>query len=358
MIEVIDEGTVYRSDGYHAFHPSLVCLDSMHWVVSHDIGSTVDALDYHTHIMQTRDGGRHWVETGRILPARPDCTHTIRVRRMSDGRLTGFGKMEERSGYPLRCNRDTLGQVPMRLFWVESRDCGGTWSAPNWIEPALAGPTWELCHSLIELPGGDWGAPVATWRDWRGDLPNGQQSGILISHDYGQTWPDYRRTFDGRDNGRIHWEQSVVTLSDGVMLATAWVFDPCKGDTLPSAYVTSEDGGMTWSVPLATGFHAQTCKLLALPERRLLAAYRRHDERGLWLELAEAAPGLWRRVQRFPLWTGGDSGMETGQNAAEELGALKFGYPSMAQLDDGSVVVVYWRNEGERSVIRWLRIAL
>lgn len=189
------------------------------------------------------------------------------------------------------------------------------------------------------------GRAGATWRDWEGRLPNGEQSLILISQDQGHSWTEFVRTFDGRRSGLIHWEQSVVILEDGTVAVVAWVFDPVTGKTLPNVFTTSSDGGRSFAEPAETGFFAQTCKLLALDGNRIAAAYRRHDQPGLWMEIASMEKGVWKRLNRFPLWVGGQQGALDGVGAAQQLHALEFGFPSMARLAADRILIVFWCRE-------------
>jgi hypothetical protein len=347
------------SDLRNAYHPSLNVISENEWLVTHDLGTSTESLDYHTQAIRTLDAGRTWSVEGAVLakPDSPPTTHTLRTRRLRDGRVLGFGKWENRQGYEAhRSNRETLGQVPMRLFWIESRDAGRSWSAPRWIEPPLVGPTWELCHPIIELPEGSWAAPVATWRGWNGELPNGEVSGLLVSSDGGASWPRFVPTFDGRATGVIHWEQSVVVRRDGTLLATAWAYDPRSRETRSSVYVTSSDGGRRFAAPLPTGFLAQTCKIAELASGKIVAAYRRHDRPGLWVEIASVDAAGWHTERRGLLWGVTSSGMEGRTSTSEELNRLRFGYPSLASLSDGTVLVAFWGSEGERNAIHWIRL--
>jgi hypothetical protein len=345
-------------DARNAYHPSLTVLSDREWFASFDLGTSTETLDYHTRGLRTLDGGATWKDEGPLLvkPEGAPTTHTLRTRRLEGQRLLGFGKWENRQGYEAhRSNRETLGQVPMKLFWFESLDGGRKWSAPHWIEPPLVGPTWELCHAIIRLPDGSWAAPVATWRGWNGELPNGELTGMLVSSDAGATWPRFAMTFDGRKSGCIHWEQCVIVRRDQSLVATAWVYDPKTRETRPSAYVVSSDGGKTFSPPMPTGFHAQTCKIVELDSGRLLAAYRRHDRPGLWVEVASVDAGGWRTERRGLLWGGAESGMAGRASASEELNALRFGFPTLASLANGDVLIVFWGTHGKQTAIHWRR---
>ncbi|MSU64818.1 MAG: exo-alpha-sialidase [Opitutus sp.] len=345
-------------DQRNAYHPSLTVLSEREWFVSFDLGTSTETLDYHTRGVRTLDGGQTWTDEGPLVvkPAGPPTTHTIRTRRLGGQRLLGFGKWEDRLGYEThRSNRETLGQVPMKLFWIESLDGGRKWSVPHWIEPPLVGPTWELCHAIIQLPDGNWAAPVATWRDWSGASPNSEQSGLLMSADGGATWPRFVSTFDGRKTGYIHWEQSVTVRRDRSLLATAWVYDPKSRETKSSVFVVSGDGGKTFGPPTPTGFLAQTCKVIELESGKMVAAYRRHDRPGLWVELAAVDASGWRTERRGLLWGGAESGMAGKASTAEELNTLRFGFPSLAALDNGHVLLAFWGTHGKQTAIHWVR---
>jgi len=346
------------ADRFNAYHPSLSVLSETEWLVTHDLGTSTETLDYHTRGLRTTDAGATWVSEGPLVkkPVTLPTTHTIRTRGVGGRRVVGFGKWEDRRGYETqRSNRETMGQVPMKLFWIDSNDGGRRWSAPRWIVPPLVGPTWELCHHIVALPDGHWAAPVSTWRGWNGELPNGEMTGLLISQDGGETWPDFVLSFDGREHGFIHWEQSLAVRRDGSLVATAWVYDPAKKETRPSVYTTSLDGGRTFAAPRPTGFLAQTCKIIELRSGRILAIYRRHDRPGLWAEVARVDATGWHSERRGLLWGGAPSGMSGRASASEELNSLRFGYPSFAELPDGQVALVFWGTFGERTAIHWLR---
>lgn len=355
------EGIAFRAeapDTRNAYHPSVNVLSPTEWLVSFDLGTSTESLDYHTRRTRTVDGGKTWQDEGPLVtkPAGEVTTHTIRTRRLDGTRILGFGKWEARLGYETqRSNRATLGQVPMKLFWIDSRDGGRTWSAPRWIEPPLVGPTWELCHPIIELADQSWAAPVATWRGWNGELPNGEVTGLLVSSDEGKTWPQFSVTFDGKATGYIHWEQSLIVRRDQSLIATAWVYDPKTKETKPSAYVVRPPRATEFGAPRPTGFLAQTCKIIELPSGKILAAYRRHDRPGLWLEVASADEHGWKTEQRGLLWGGAQSGMAGKASTSEELNALRFGYPSMALLGNGRVLIVFWGTASTQTSIHWIQ---
>lgn len=344
-------------DARNAYHPSLTALSDREWFVSFDLGTSTETLDYHTRGLRTLDGGATWQDEGPLLvkPEGAPTTHTLRTRRLEGQRLLGFGKWENRQGYEThRSNRETLGQVPMKLFWFESLDGGRKWSTPHWIDPPLVGPTWELCHAIIRLPDGSWAAPVATWRGWNGELPNGELTGMLVSPDGGATWPRLVMTFDGRKSGCIHWEQCVIVRRDKSLVATAWVYDPKTRETRPSAYVVSRRR-KDFQPADAHGISRADVQDRRIGVRPSVGGLSPARSSGALGGSGVGRRGGWRTERRGLLWGAAESGMAGRASASEELNALRFGFPSLATLANGDVLLVFWGTHGKQTAIHWRR---
>jgi hypothetical protein len=365
-IKVIDTGIVYRNQkphlrAIHAMHPTVSAFPDGEIVSTYDLGQGPESLDYRTELSRSRDGGKTWTDQGPLIatpPGRPS-THSIRTSLLTDGRMIGLGALMYRDDLEEGLlNRANLGYVPTDMFLVESRDRGNTWSAPRIFNPPFYSPAWELCHPIREMKNGDLFVPISTWRGWDGELPCGEQAGIFISTDRGKTWPVWGRTFDGRKNGHIHWEQGAVQLADERILSTTWDYNPKTGKNHPSIYTISADNGRTFATPKPTGYLAQTCKLHHLGDNLVIAAYRRCDQPGLWGNLVRIEGDRWINLSTQPLWQGAASGMAGVGNRSDELSGLKFGFPQMATLPDGVVILVFWCQEDAITNIRWIRLAV
>ena len=309
-------------------------------------------------VARSIDGGTAWsLERPLVAEPPPSTTHTIRTTRVSDGTLVGLGGLHRRKDTQEGLvNRSTFGFVPVDLFLVRSYDAGVSWTVPHLIDLPLLGSSWEICHPIVELSTGRWLAPTATWRNWDGYNPAGERAIVLTSDDGGKTWPAYGCSFDGRETGHSHLEQSVVQLHDDRILSVSWVLAANNGKTFPSEYSLSSDHGETFGGPALTGFHAQTCKVIQLVDGRLLCAYRRDDKPGLWASLAKLEREKWINLEEAPLWLGADSGMIGQASTAEELSALRFGYPSMRQLPNGTILLLFWCQEKCKTIIRWIKV--
>jgi hypothetical protein len=363
MIECIAGGLVYRNPkphlrAVHAFHPTIVRLHSGEFVAGFDLGQAMESFDYRTYVCRSNDDCRSWSEPAPLLggPLGPGTTHTIRISRLADGTLLGFGAQFHRSDPEQGLvNRENLGYVPVDLVLTSSANGGRDWSKAAIIDPPLVGPAFETCHAIRELSDGRLLAPTSTWKRWDGTAPDGMNAVALVSHDRGRTWPEYLKVMSGYHEGIIYWEQSLIELPNHRLLAVAWAFHEETGKSLPNRYAISNDG-KSFSAPRLTGFHGQTAKIVSLGGDRVLTLYRREDKPGLWANLCRIAGDEWINMAEHRVWHGAPSGMSGQAPAGDELSALRFGFPSMTLLPDGDVLAVFWCYEDCVSGIRWVRL--
>jgi len=337
----------------------LSLLDNNELLASFDIGEAVESFDYHTVVARSIDCGSSWTLEGPLLrEVPPSTTHSVRTSRRADGSVIGFGGFYRRTPEADLVNRQTFGLVPVDLFTVGSNDGGRTWTTPKMIEAPLIGPSWEICHSIVDIGNGRWLAPTSTWRGWDGKDYPGDRAVVLISDDQGKSWSKFGTTFDGRKTELSYLEQSVIGLNVEVVLAVAWVYDIDSGSTRPSVYAISRDGGETFTEPQVTGFESQTCKVLRLFDGRLLCVHRSNDRVGLWATLASLENDSWINLAEAPLWQDAGSGMKGKGNSADELSDLKFGHPTLRQIADNEVLILFWCQEQCLTNIRWIKLRL
>jgi hypothetical protein len=359
-----DSGLVYRNPkphlrSIHAWHPSVVRLDDGTLVCAFDLGEAVESFDYCTYISRSTDGGKNWTPPERLFNDTSDrpSTNTVRISRTKDGTLVGLGGRLYRDAKPEEglVNRENFGYVPMDLIFLKSTNGGSTWEGPKVINPPLIGPSFEICHTILELADGRWLAPMGTWKGWDGSAPNGMKAIALISSDRGQTWPEYMDVFDGYADGIIHFEQSITRLLDERLLAVAWAYHEPSGKSRPTPYAISK-GGRYFSHRGLTGLKGQTAKITCLPDGRILCLYRRDDKPGLWANLSRLEGDSWINLAEAPMWLGAASGMAGQMPGPDELSGLKFGFPNLLVLPEGEILVVFWCCEDCIHNIRWLRI--
>ncbi|MEW6749437.1 MAG: sialidase family protein [Candidatus Latescibacterota bacterium] len=365
-ITCLRTGVVYRNPAphvhsVHAYFPSVVALGEGEMLCSLVLGEAFEALNLHTYLARSTDGGETWELEGGIYPGTGArlTSDACRLTALGGGEVVAFMVRHDRSAHPHEglANPATLGFVPTELLLLRSADGGRTWSAPSPLMPPLVGPAFELCAPVTPLRDGRWLLPTSTWRGWDGECPNGMKMVALVSPDRGRTWPHYVDVLRDPEGRVIYWESKIAELPDGRLLAVAWAYDEPAAADRPNAYALSADGGRTWSTPAATGLAGQTLTPVVLEDGRLLCVYRRMDRPGLWANLSHLEGDAWVNGECLPLW-GADAGGLTGASTSmvQNFQVLRFGAPSLARLDGGEVFVAFWCYEDCVSVVRWFRV--
>lgn len=367
MDAVIETGLLYRNPKPHLYSrqaafPALVCLPSGELLASFAIGSGFEAADQHTELARSKDGGRSWQLAGAVFHEGTDrpTSANVRISRIPDGELIAMGVRSDRSRADEGLtNPATQGFVETEIILLRSVDEGHTWQGPQVIRPPLVGPSFELCSPVIPLADGRWLWPTSTWKGWDGDCPNGMKAIAFVSHDRGETWPEYVDVMRGVGENVIFWEQKIVDLGDGRLLAVCWTHDVDAGVDRPVQYAISNDYGRSFGSARSTGLYGQTSTPISLGNNRLICVYRRTDQPGLWASYVRIDGDVWINEAELALWgheRAGAANMVGGENLSRSFTTLRFGLPAGIMLPDGQVFVAFWCVEECLYVIRWLRL--
>ena len=148
----------------------------------------------------------------------------------------------------------------------------------------------------------------------------GSSGAVIFSDDGGATWKPVVEIPNG--GYKLDAETDLISLQDGTLLAAE------REPATTMCRSVSKDGGETWSVSTPLGFPGHCPYLLRAPGDILLLAH---------------------RLPQTSLHYSLDEGKTWSANVMidDVLGA----YPSLVNLKDGTVLVVYYE-EGEGSSIR------
>jgi hypothetical protein len=204
-------------------------------------------------------------------------------------------------------------QAALGVWMKRSTDGGVTWSGRyDCLVDSPHGPI-QLADGRLLYAGKD------LWRE-----PH--RVGVCESIDDGKTWKWLAEipTRDGDDHKQYH-ELHAVETTDGRIIAQIRNHNSKNaGETLQSE---SDDAGKTWSKPQAIGVWGLPSHLLRLMDERLLMSYgHRRGPLGNQARISEDHGRTWSE----PIILSGDG-------ASGDLG-----YPSTVQLDDGSLVTVWY----------------
>lgn len=217
------------------------------------------------------------------------------------------------------------------VWMLRSTDGGVSWSAP--YRCLVSSP-----HGPIQLSDGRLlYAGKALWEDEK-------RVGVCESTDDGQTWRWLAQlpVRPGDDPVQYHELHAVETADGRLVLQLRNHNKANDRETLQSE---SSDGGKTWTVPHPIGVWGLPSHLLRLKDGRLLMTYgHRREPFGNQARLSNDHGRTWSE----PIILSGDG-------AGGDLG-----YPSTVQLDDGSLVTVWYElmQGSSRAVLRQARWTL
>lgn len=365
-INVLDTGHIYRNPkphvfSRHAYFPTVTQLPDGDLVAAMDIGEAFESPTMRSYACRSSDLGKTWSTPRRIFE--PDTrdhavSTTCRINHVGEGVLLGwaclFDRCRDQEGL---ANPETNGFCRTDFATVRSTDGGRTWSPPQPVRLPVDWHHFETCAPPLPVDDGRLLALTSPWPTWQGThSPWGHNGMAFVSEDGGQSWTDLITVFDGWDRGLTGFEQAMTRLSDGRLLAVAWTLDTKKNQSVNVRAAFSDDGGRTFSKPIDTPLHGETCRPLALDDNHVLAVYRRVDKPGLWAQLARIEGETWTPLADQLLWGGQVVGRDEHDSAMASMSTLRFGCPAILRLANGEAYTAFWGVEDGVSSIRWFRI--
>ncbi len=216
-------------------------------------------------------------------------------------------------------------------WMLRSTDSGVTWSVPYRVP--VNSP-----HGPIQLSDGR--LIYAGKRLWH----ENERNGVADSSDDGKTWRWLAEipTREGDSFADYH-ELHITEAASGHLICH--IRNHASANERETLQTQSSDGGRTWSMPHPIGVWGLPSHLLRLQDERLLMSYgHRREPFGNLARVSEDHGKTWSD----PLTISNDG-----------LGG-DLGYPSTAQLDDGSLVTVWYEvmKGSPRAVLRQARWSL
>ena len=213
-------------------------------------------------------------------------------------------------------------EIELGSWMIRSSDGGRTWSARYRCQ--VNSP-----HGPIQLSDGR--VLYAGKMFWYGGSGQGAgRIGVCESTDDGQTWRWLAEipTRPGDSYEHYH-ELHAVEAADGRIVAQIRNHNQVnQRETLQSE---SSDGGKTWSTPHAIGVWGFPSHLLRLSDGRLVMSYgHRRQPLGVQARISDDLGRTWSRAMII-----------SGDGTSSDLG-----YPSTVQLDDGSLLTIWYELMG------------
>ena len=250
------------------------------------------------------DEGRTWTAAETVYDG-PDDDRDPSIVQLADGRLLlNFFSLRKADASP--------GYSGLGSWMIESRDGGKTWSEPRQLSAT------HYCSSPIRQ--------LSTGRLIVGlyeQTDSTSQGSVAFSDDGGETWQPEVLI----DNGglKLDAETDLIELRDGSLLAAQ---RPAMAES------RSQDQGVSWTVSKPMGFSGHCPYFLRTQDNVVVLAYR--------------LPQTSLRFSRDDCATWSESVLVDDVQGA---------YPSMVNLRDGSVLIVYYE-EGPGSNLRARRFRI
>ena len=337
----------------------------------HDSGQTL--------IARSKDGGRTWSEPKVVLPwSETEGNWDCGICQLSDGTLlvnmtiTGFFKRGVRpdgvswSSHPRTKEWGDWTWAYHMQGWlgtyvVRSTDDGATWSKPipvN-IRPMKHGGCRLGCW---ELPGGS--LLMGLYGRIHGYEEKGEnestRSALMRSDDGGFNWEYYSTLAYDPANIIDYEEPALLRLRDGRLVCFLRTHTRPSEDAKNMVVVVSEDEGFTWSPPKWTNIWGYPVEAIELKDERYLIVYGyRRPPYGTYGCISEDGV-TWDKKNEFVIRAGGVPGKTVSDTPGSsrmgpESGKMRaggvdwsnpgvyqhIGYPSVAQMADGTIVASY-----------------
>lgn len=366
MLEIIDEGILWRDPGGGAYMPSITELGDGSLIACQHVGCELGAPDNHIEVLRSSDGGRTWRNQGSIHDgAPPHDGWTYRgpdIQEVPDGRLVMTAtRFEARENKLFDPDSEALQRPEMILFW--SDDTGRSWSEPQVVPVDLPQDryTWNKAGDLSQLAPDRWMYPLETWKPEGYQGPPDQKAAAVFSSDQGETWGEFTVVADDPTGRCLWWDQMNARLPDGRIYTMLWTHLYGTSEDLVNHWVVSSDEGRSWSKPQPTNLRGQVCTPIPLPDGRVAAIYNyRHEPQGVRVAVTEDLShfDVENEVVVFDAGAEATLGKTDHDNFLAEHMLIGFGKPKGVVLRDGDILTFFWCTSGGVTHTRWVRLTI
>jgi hypothetical protein len=271
-------------------------------------------------------------------------------------------------GMPERLKRQTGYAL------VRSEDNGETWSDPIPVNtsPAVDSGLGRYAVGgsgaghIIELPDGGLLMPlhgILESRQGLEGMPSETARCLLLrSDDGGYNW-EYWATVGYDPAGIVIFiEPGMARLNDGKLVCLMRTSHRPRWRTDNMWFAYSENDGITWSPPERTALWGFPADVMQLQDGRVLAVYGyRREPWGVRGCVSE--DGLsWDIENEFVIKEGGaaasprDAKVTTGIERLVHMQYWHIGYPTVTQLDDGTIIVAYHEYSDDEPPLQYLLV--
>ena len=351
----IEEITIYQNPNpllvsKQGIFPGVSLLPNNDLLTIFSIGQAFDSSDQRAFVSKSKDDGRTWSTPKQLHNHKYDnCeeTDTLKPLLLNNGDLIATGYAFIRPD-PLTPIVDPISfeVLPLKNKISFSSDNGERWSIPTNFS-VLKKPL-EISGPCIQLSSGRILAACPPFH--LGET--GHSGWIIYSDDNGKTWDKLSDFFNTQTGEIAAWECRLCEIDNNGVAVIFWTYDNVKKINLNNHIVFSKDGGESFGEAIDTGVKAQASNLMWLGENTLLTIHsHRESPSGLIIRKVNIANSKFEILTELDLFQ--DENMESDStNISKQFGSLKFGQPSLIQLQNKEILATCWCYENNQHIIK------
>ena len=330
--------------------PGVSLLPNNDLLIIFSIGQAFDSSDQRAFVTKSKDNGRSWSTPKQLHNHIYDKhveTDTLKPLVLQNGNLIATGYAFVRPD-PLTTIVEpiTFDVLPLKNKISFSNDNGESWSIPNNFN--VLNKPLEISGPCIQLSSGRILAACPPFH--LGET--GHSGWIIYSDDNGKTWDKLSDFFNTPTGEIAAWECRLCEIDNNGVAVIFWTYDNVKKINLNNHIVFSKDGGESFGEAIDTGVKAQASNLMWLGENTLLTIHsHRESPSGLIIRKVNIANSKFEILTELDLFQ--DENMESDStNISKQFGSLKFGQPSLIQLQNKEILATCWCYENNQHIIK------
>ena len=330
--------------------PGVSLLPNNDLLIIFSIGQAFDSSDQRAFVTKSKDNGRSWSKPKQLHNHIYDKhveTDTLKPMVLQNGNLiaTGYAFVRPDPLTPI-VDPITFDVLPLKNKISFSNDNGESWSIPNNFN--VLNKPLEISGPCIQLSSGRILAACPPFH--LGET--GHSGWIIYSDDNGKTWDKLSDFFNTPKGEIAAWECRLCEIDNNGVAVIFWTYDNVKKINLNNHIVFSKDGGESFGEAIDTGVKAQASNLMWLGENTLLTIHsHRESPSGLIIRKVNIANSKFEILTELDLFQ--DENMESDStNISKQFGSLKFGQPSLIQLQNKEILATCWCYENNQHIIK------
>ena len=330
--------------------PGVSLLPNNDLLAIFSIGEAFDSSDQRAFVSKSKDDGRTWSTPKQLHNHEYDKheeTDTLKPLLLNNGDLiaTGYAFVRPDPLTPI-VDPITFDVLPLKNKISFSSDSGESWSVPNNF--SVLNKPLEISGPCIQLSSGRILAACPPFH--LGET--GHLGWIIYSDDNGKSWDKLSEFFNTPEGEIAAWECRLSEIDNNGVAVIFWTYDNVKKINLNNHIVFSKDGGESFSPAIDTGVKAQASNLMWLEKNIILTIHsHRESPSGLIIRKVNIENNKFEILDELDLFQDDKMGSDS-TNISKQFGSLKFGQPSLVQLQNKEILATCWCYENNQHIIK------